>query len=642
MSENNVQTLRVALYARVSSEEQKEGQTIDSQIAEMERFAKEKGWQLAGIYKDEGWSGSLLGRPELDHLRDDASKGLFGIVLINDVDRLARDVSHLGIIKRDLERHSVQVVFKKLPSEKSPTYNLMVNILGSFAEFERELITDRTRRGRRHKVEVRQQYLGSEGPYGYRYIPKDSAANKEGYLVMVVEEAAVVRQMFDWVDKEGLSARAVAKRLTAMSVQARRGDTKWAKSSVLRVLRNETYAGVWHYNKHESCTPTRSAKTNKYQRSLKSSMRLRARSEWLPVVLPDHLRIVEQHQWERVQSQLTNNTTFSPRNSKHGYLLKGLVRCGGCGASCVGDPSHGRFYYRCQARCKKNPLVTEQSLNSAVWSAVEEAVLNPSIITGQLAVVRERMGDKADGLETEASDIKRTLDAIQTEEERILEAYRTSILSPAQLGRELEKISTRKASLEGRKAALSVQQNKGQLPLIRQSIIDYCRIAADRLMSFTFEERQRFLRLLINEIVFRGDQATIRGVIPISRSEESNLETTRFDAGLPEINSTGRFAGIGAVHDARNPACGFSFELVGPIPQKPLPLRERIDIAVLRALLKERPGASLQELCDHVQNSQGIALSITSMSRILGRIGLSYKARHQEPGSGAQPLDLAA
>src|SRR2546426_5634343 len=66
----------------------------------------------------------------------------------------------------------VRVVFRKLPSEASPTHNLVVNILGSFAEFEWELIADRTRRGRRHKVEVRKQYLGSNTAYGYRYIPQ--------------------------------------------------------------------------------------------------------------------------------------------------------------------------------------------------------------------------------------------------------------------------------------------------------------------------------------------------------------------------------------------------------------------------------------------------------------------------------------
>src|SRR5215475_1950198 len=142
MHEAVLKPMRVALYSRVSSEEQREGQTIDSQVSEIDRFARDKGWIVSGVYKDDGWSGAQLMRPNLDRLRDDASKGVFDAVLINDVDRLARDVSHLGIVKRDLERHAVQVIFRKLPAENSPTHNLMVNILGSFAEFERELILD--------------------------------------------------------------------------------------------------------------------------------------------------------------------------------------------------------------------------------------------------------------------------------------------------------------------------------------------------------------------------------------------------------------------------------------------------------------------------------------------------------------------
>lgn len=248
-------TIRAAIYARVSSEEQREGQTIDSQIAELERFAASQQWVVVGVYKDEGWSGAVLARPELDRLRDDASHGLFDLALLNDVDRLARDVSHLGIIKRDLERHGINLRFRKLPAEQSPTSNLMVNILGSFAEFERELIADRTRRGRRHKVEVRQQYLGSIAPYGYRYVPKDLAAGKEGYLEIVPEHAAITRQIYEWVDEEGASARAVVKRLNGLHIRPRKGGKAWCKSSVLRILRCETYAGVWHYNKHESYEP---------------------------------------------------------------------------------------------------------------------------------------------------------------------------------------------------------------------------------------------------------------------------------------------------------------------------------------------------------------------------------------------------
>src|SRR5579862_9715369 len=269
MSQISDAGLRLAIYARVSTEEQREGQTIDSQVSELERHCREKGWPVTGIYKDEGWSGGVMERPELDRLRDDAQKGVFGAVLINDVDRLARDVAHLGVIKRDLERKGIKVLFRKLPSDKSPTSNLMVNILGSFAEFERELISDRTRRGRRHKIEVRKQYLGSNTAYGYRYMPKDRAAGKEGVLSILPEEANVVRQMFNWVDQEGLSARRVLTRLNGLKIPPRNGAPQWAKSSVLRILKSEMYAGTWHYNKVQGCEPQNPAANPRYRKRSK-------------------------------------------------------------------------------------------------------------------------------------------------------------------------------------------------------------------------------------------------------------------------------------------------------------------------------------------------------------------------------------
>src|SRR6185369_15903817 len=371
MQDTAVQTIRVALYVRVSTEEQREGQTIDSQVRELDSFAHDKGWPVVGTYKDDGWSGGLLARPELDRLRDDATTGVFDAVLINDVDRLARDVSHLGIVKRDLERRGIKIVFKKLPTDSSPTHNLMVNILGSFAEFERELILDRTRRGRRHKVEIKKQFIGCPAPYGFRYIRKDKAGNREGYLELVPEEATVVRQMFDWVDKQGVSARRVVARLTSNKVPPRKGGESWGKSSVLRILRSETYAGIWHFYKYESCEPIKSAKKVKYRKSLKGSTRLRPKSDWLPLVLPEDLRLIDRDQWLRVQEQIRRNTAFSKRNSKHDYLLTGLVRCGSCGARYVGDPSHGAYYYRCHARCKKLGTIKENRLDDAVWSAIE-------------------------------------------------------------------------------------------------------------------------------------------------------------------------------------------------------------------------------------------------------------------------------
>src|ERR1041384_6843747 len=498
------QNIKVAIYARVSTEEQKEGQTIDSQIAELNRFAAEKSWTVVDVYKDEGWSGSLLARPGLDRLRDDATRGRFSALLINDVDRLSRDVSHLGIIKRDFERCGVQLVFRKLPAEQSPTYNLMVNILGSFAEFERELIADRMRRGRRHKVEFRQQFIGARPAYGYRYVRKNHTTGKEGYLEVAPEEALVVRQMYEWVDQEGLSARKVVERLNTIgAIPQKRGEC-WRLSSVLRILRNEMYAGVWYYNKHESCEPLKPIKRDANKHSLKSSSRLRPQTDWLPIILSASLRIIERDQWQRVQSQLTRNRTFSPRNTKHSYLLRGLVRCGACRASVIGDPNHGRFYYRCYARCKRLPTIREEYLNDAVWRAVEEAMLNPSVLMKHIKSLQHTKALAAQKLSTEAQEVEQALTQVRNEEERLLEAYRTEVITAPQLRQELKKIKVRRDTLENRKSCLADEVKAVDLPVIKHSVIDYCRMAAARLKTFTEGERQRFLQLLLEEIIYEG------------------------------------------------------------------------------------------------------------------------------------------
>jgi site-specific DNA recombinase len=371
MTDTEKGLMRLALYSRVSTEEQRDGQTIESQIAELEQFARAQSWVIVDSYKDDGWSGSVMGRPELDRLRDDARRGRFQAVLINDVDRLARDVAHLAIIKRDLEVHKVQVVFRKLPPEATPMSNLMVNILGSFAEFERELIIDRTRRGRRHKVETRRQYLGCNTAYGFRYQRMDRINGKAGQLNVEEKEARVVQQMFNWVDVDRLSASRVADRLNEQRVAPRK-SRRWAKSSVLRILHNEMYTGIWHYNKFQCCEPRLRRTNTAYLKRIKSSLRQRPRGEWISLQLPRWLWLVPRDRWERVQTRLKENLAFSPRNEKHSYLLKGLIQCGGCGSRYVGDPCHGRFYYRCAGRCNRLPAVRECRMEQLVLEAARK------------------------------------------------------------------------------------------------------------------------------------------------------------------------------------------------------------------------------------------------------------------------------
>jgi site-specific DNA recombinase len=642
-------SLRAAIYARVSTEEQKEGQTIDSQIAELERFAASQGWAVVDVYKDEGWSGALLARPQLDRLRDDASKGVFHIALINDVDRLARDVSHLGVVKRDLERHSIQVVFRKLPAEQSPTQNLMVNILGSFAEFEREMIADRTRRGRRHKIEVRQQYLGSNTAYGYRYVPKDKAAGNEGYLEVDAEEAEVVKQMFDWVDKEGLSAGKVAERLSELHIPPRKGGKRWGKSSVLRILRCEMYAGVWYYNKQMACEPTSPTHNDQYRKFLKSSTRRRARSEWIPLVLPEQLQIIQRDQWQRVQEQLDRNLTFSNRNAKHEYLLSGLVRCGGCWSTYVGDPNHGAFYYRCCRRCKRFPTIKAGFLDAAVWEAIAQVIMKPNVIKEQLARRYEQQHTSAKQVRSEAAEIERALEQVQIEEDRILEAYRKGVLSAAQLGRALEQINLRRSTLQTRKLSVGKELEPSSLPEAQKSVADYCKVIAKKLNRFSLPERKRFLRYIVKEITFEGNRVRIAGALPVILSGNEGIAaddadhtqtgavaisgiapTTSHSYAQNPIFAHDRIATTRAYRRGHNSVESIPFHLSRDLPRPPIPLHQQITPDALRRLIEKNSTATLNELCEVVQNEQRIKMNTTAMCRLVKRYNIyrHQKSRH--------------
>lgn len=525
----------VALYARVSTDEQKEGQTIDSQVAEIERFARDRAWPIAGIYKDEGWSGALMARPELDRLRDHARQGRFQAVLINDVDRLARDVAHLGIIKRDLERHGANVIFRKLPADSSPTSNLMVNILGSFAEFERELIADRTRRGRRFSIEVRKRYLGSNTAYGYRYIKKEQTADKCGELRLEPSEAEVVREIFAWVDQDGFSARRVVARLNERGTPSPKGRGPWGRSTILRLLRNTMYCGTWYYNKSHVQIQGDDARPS--ARPAKRTVR-RPKDDWLPLDLPEPLRLVSRARWERVQRRLRDNIAFSPRNEKHRYLLKGLVRCGGCGGAIVGDPCHGKFYYRCTNRCKRQPSVAEAKLNRLVMAAVSRVPSNPDLILEPLQRLNDLQLRNDARRSTVSNAAEKTLADLAREEQRVFEAYRAGVITPAQLALQLESIADRRTAAEAAKTTSAPPYLTGEQAL---AVRETCATVSAKLNELSPGGWQELLRSLVTWITLH-EEVLIEGkvqALPGGTAEDGVVFRVEASERTPAGRSTG-------------------------------------------------------------------------------------------------------
>jgi len=522
--------MRCAIYCRVSTEEQKDGRTIDSQIRELEDFAQANSHVVTARYIDEGWSGSMLNRPELDRLRDKADKGLFEAVLVNDVDRLSRELAHLGIIKKDLEKKSVKLIFKKLPNNGDPISNFMVNMLGSFAEFERELIADRTRRGRRYKVEVRKLILGNVPPYGYTYVKKDKEKGIEGHYEINEQETETVKMMFNWVVKEGISQREVVRRLTALKIPPRKGSTRWGRSSVHKILTNETYTGITYYNKHQAVETDKHKSHAKYYKQKKTGLRLRPKDEWIPIPLSDSLKIIDKQTFLTAQSQFDRNKIYASRNAKYSYLLKGLVRCQ-CGSPFTGTPCHGRLFYRCGNRYKTFPLprecrasmISAPKLESIVWNSVANAVQNPKIISDQIKILEEKRKIKPLDIEKAIKDTQKGLESLKIEEERVFNAYRKGIIQLEQFEGEIGKIQEERTQLNKKLSELAQKQSSSlSLKGVAKSVEEYFQVIKKRIGEFTFEQRQTFLRFLLEGILIEGNKARIFGLIPVYAPDQKN------------------------------------------------------------------------------------------------------------------------
>src|SRR5438477_7003732 len=140
-----------AIYARVSSDQQKEKNTIASQTAALIDFAREQGYSVPDdwVIEDEGFSGASLLRPGLERLRDLAAEGHIQAVLIHSPDRLSRKYAYQGLLTEEFARHGVETIFLKAPHSDTPEDQLMLQFQGMIAEYERAQILERSRRGKR-------------------------------------------------------------------------------------------------------------------------------------------------------------------------------------------------------------------------------------------------------------------------------------------------------------------------------------------------------------------------------------------------------------------------------------------------------------------------------------------------------------
>jgi site-specific DNA recombinase len=527
-----------AIYARVSSERQRQDETIHSQTVGLRELAAERGLLLAEdlVFEDEGFSGATLTRPALERLRDRAAEGAFEVLLCHSPDRLARRYAYQVLLLEELQRAGVEVCFAKEPERgASPEDELLRQFQGMIAEYERAQIRERTRRGKLHRARGGSQAVMSCAPYGYRYVRKTEQT--EGFWEIDETEAQVVGEVFDRYVQDGTSIGELARWLTGRRVPTRKGKTTWDRSTVWAMLRNPAYRGQAAFGKTKTAErhgkPTRTTRARGERHGRRPTRADQPAETWTLIAVP---ALVTEQTFELAQARLTQNAHFAKRNTKRPTLLQGILVCRECGYGCYRSSTRTTkkriYYYRCVGSdnyrhvggrvCQSRPIRADE-LEPLVWGEVRRLLQDPALVRAEIdrrlqaARTEHPAARRRDALER---DLNRAEAAIA----RLIEAYQEQLLS-------LEELRTRTPALRKRQTTL-----RAQLDALNNDLHDaetYLKLAdtlegflgrlADGLEQLSVEEQQRVLRLVVREVLIGGDDnnVTIRHSIPTPNGDES-------------------------------------------------------------------------------------------------------------------------
>jgi len=518
-----------AIYARVSSDRQKEEQTIVSQTAALIEYCRQEGYAVPNewIFQDEGYSGATLIRPGLERVRDLAAEGQIEKVLIYSPDRLSRKYAYQVLLIEEFARQGVEVIFIKSPRASTPEEHLLVQFQGMIAEYERAQIGERTRRGKRYRAKTGLINVLSGAPYGYRYVKKTETA--ASYYEIIEQQAEVVRKVFELYTSVGLSIGAIARWLNDHEIPTRKKMSRWERSTIWAMLRNPAYIGKACFGKTQSAPRQRTTRPLRQRGGFSprcSSNRERPRHEWIEIAVP---AIINEESFAFAAERLEQNKRFSARRTIEPTLLHGIMVCGECGYAYYRTSTRTSkrkiYYYRClgsdgyrhvNGRVCQNRPIRQDYLDKVIWKQVIKLLEDPELIHQE---IQRRIKEIQDSNPTRKR--KEVLDKEITRHqkgiEKLLDAYQEGLLELDELRSRLPELRKRGEALQSElrnlEAAAADQQMFLRLADNIKNFLERLRSTVDTL---DVTERQKILRLVVKEILVYKDTIKIKHCIPIT------------------------------------------------------------------------------------------------------------------------------
>lgn len=515
----------VALYARVSSEQQADAGTIRSQVSALLEKITSDGLPLPPAplqFIDDGHSGATIVRPALERLRDSIYNGGVDCLYVHSPDRLARKYAYQILLMDEFQKAGTKVVFVNREIGKTPEDELLLQVQGMMAEYERAKILERSRRGKLQSAKRGAINVLSGAPYGYRYIGKHDG-NGDAKYEIVFEEARIVQQVFEWVGKERLSMGEVKKRLDAAGAKTRSGKTWWDRTVIWGMLKNTAYIGKAAFgktklgDKRSRVRPQRNASDKPRQSYSTYDV---PKDEWIYIPVP---ALVSEELFNAAQEQLSENRTRA-RERRRGalYLLQGLICCKGCGYAFYGKPVRNKVnkgkirayaYYRCIGtdayrfggkRICQNKQVRTDLVDDVVWHQVSELLHDPQRLEKEhnRRLKKNRNEDPA-RLDSEKKKLQGKIT-------RMIDSYADGLISKEEFEPRVKRTKEQLAAVEAQSKKQKEEENSSrQLQLLIVRLDDFAAKVKGKLDKLDWNSKRQIIRSLVKRVEIDEDQVNV-------------------------------------------------------------------------------------------------------------------------------------
>jgi site-specific DNA recombinase len=426
--------MKTSAYLRVSTDEQAEkGNSLSEQEERLKAYCKAMGWDDPIFYIDDGYSAGDLRRPHLTRLLEDIKVQKYDIVLTTKTDRLCRKLLDILTVVDYLDKYDCKFVSSSEGFDTAtPSGRMVLQLLGTFAEFERERIRERVRDNMISLAKNTDRII-SRPCFGYDVI--------DGQLTINIEESLIVKKMAD-MTLEGLGALQIAKHLNEQGIKSKEGN-QWHDKVVRQFLKRETLIGEFVYN-----------------RTYKKGTRIltRPEEEWIRIK-KHHEPILNEKDFYEVQRILESRKTAGSHVKNDTYLLSGLIWCAHCGSKMNGKHTKGKNteYYRyvCDGYQKKGichyHFVHREELEGRIQDEIKQVI---SASTSKLHLVTTK--PKIETSEKEL--IQSKLDKLDGKIQKQIEAYEEDLISAADLKKASERIEAEREKLN--KSLNAIKEDK--------------------------------------------------------------------------------------------------------------------------------------------------------------------------------------